>query len=115
MNQWSEAERFHQAALEVQPDHVATHVSYGTMLARNVSENESIDSHSILTPKTKMTLNTHTRIKYRISSLSLLYLQSSRTSEAELWFKRALKLAPYDSSVRHHYGKRLRQCDIQYT
>lgn len=36
MNQWSEAERFHQAALEVQPDHVATHVSYGTMLARNV-------------------------------------------------------------------------------
>lgn len=36
MNQWSEAERYHQAALEVQPDHVATHVSYGTMLARNV-------------------------------------------------------------------------------
>lgn len=36
LNQWSEAERFHQAALEVQPDHVATHVSYGTMLARNV-------------------------------------------------------------------------------
>lgn len=36
LNQWTEAERFHQAALEVQPDHVATHVSYGTMLARNV-------------------------------------------------------------------------------
>lgn len=31
--------------------------------------------------------------------------QSSRTSEAELWFKRALKLAPEDSSVRHHYGE----------
>lgn len=39
MNQWSEAERFHRAALEVQPDHVATHVSYGTMLARNVRIN----------------------------------------------------------------------------
>lgn len=38
MDQWIEAERFHQAALEVQPDHVATHVSYGTMLARNVSQ-----------------------------------------------------------------------------
>lgn len=37
LHQWPEAERFHQAALEVQPDHVATHVSYGTMLARNVS------------------------------------------------------------------------------
>lgn len=36
MHKWGEAERFHQAALEVQPDHVATHVSYGTMLARNV-------------------------------------------------------------------------------
>ncbi|KAG4072262.1 hypothetical protein HA402_004194 [Bradysia odoriphaga] len=65
LNQWTEAERFHQAALEVQPDHVATHVSYGTMLARN----------------------------------------SSRTSEAEQWFKRALKLAPLDSSVRHHYAE----------
>lgn len=37
MDQWIEAERFHQAALEVQPDHIATYVSYGTMLARNVS------------------------------------------------------------------------------
>lgn len=37
LQQWAEAERYHQAALEVQPDHVATHVSYGTMLARNVS------------------------------------------------------------------------------
>lgn len=50
MNQWSEAERFHQAALEVQPDHVATHISYGTMLARNVSQidellNQSLDGN----------------------------------------------------------------------
>lgn len=36
LQKWSEAERFHQAALKVEPDHVATHVSYGTMLARNV-------------------------------------------------------------------------------
>lgn len=57
MNQWSEAERFHQAALEVQPDHVATHVSYGTMLARNVSVNESIE-YSFL-PKTVRRHLTH--------------------------------------------------------
>lgn len=43
MNQWSEAERFHQAALEVQPDHVPTHLSYGAMLGRNVGVNESIE------------------------------------------------------------------------
>lgn len=42
LDQWAEAERFHQAALEVQPDHVATHVSYGTMLARNVSSTVDI-------------------------------------------------------------------------
>lgn len=52
MDQWSEAEYFHQAALEAQPDHVATHVSYGTMLARNVSRiftpPTGAASHSIL-------------------------------------------------------------------
>uniref|UniRef100_A0A1B0DFN0 Uncharacterized protein n=1 Tax=Phlebotomus papatasi TaxID=29031 RepID=A0A1B0DFN0_PHLPP len=65
LHQWTEAERFHRAALEAQPDHVAAHLSYGTMLARN----------------------------------------TSRASEAEQWFKRALKLAPTDSSVYHHYAE----------
>lgn len=37
LQQWSEAERFHRAALEAQPDHIAAHISYGTMLAKNVS------------------------------------------------------------------------------
>ncbi|XP_055542492.1 protein O-mannosyl-transferase TMTC2 [Wyeomyia smithii] len=64
LNQWTEAERFQRAALEAQPDHVAAHLSYGSMLARN----------------------------------------SSRTSEAEQWFKRALRLAPSDASVFHHYA-----------
>lgn len=45
----------------------------------------------------------------------LLLLQSSRTSEAELWFKRALKLAPDDSSVRHHYGEYLRKIATIFT
>ncbi|XP_059617887.1 protein O-mannosyl-transferase TMTC2 [Phlebotomus argentipes] len=65
LQQWTEAERFHRAALEAQPDHVAAHLSYGSMLARN----------------------------------------TSRASEAEQWFKRALKLAPTDSSVYHHYAE----------
>ncbi|XP_055683480.1 protein O-mannosyl-transferase TMTC2-like [Lutzomyia longipalpis] len=65
LHQWTEAERFHRAALEAQPDHVAAHLSYGSMLARN----------------------------------------TSRASEAEQWFKRALKLAPTDSSVYHHYAE----------
>lgn len=37
LKRWSEAERFHRAALEVEPNHVGAHISFGTMLARNVS------------------------------------------------------------------------------
>lgn len=33
------------------------------------------------------------------------FRQSSRASEAELWFKRALQLAPLEASVHHQYGK----------
>lgn len=37
LQQWQEAERFHQAALEAPAADAATYVSYGAMLARNVS------------------------------------------------------------------------------
>jgi hypothetical protein len=37
LQQWSEAERFQRAAIEAQPDHIGAHISYGTMLAKNVS------------------------------------------------------------------------------
>lgn len=65
LQQWDEAERHHRAALELQPNQVAAHLSYGITLARN----------------------------------------SSRASEAEMWFKRALQLAPEQASVYHHYAE----------
>ncbi|KAH8393881.1 hypothetical protein KR215_004930 [Drosophila sulfurigaster] len=65
LQQWDEAERHHRAALELQPNQVAAHISYGITLARN----------------------------------------SSRASEAEMWFKRALQLAPDQASVYHHYAE----------
>jgi hypothetical protein len=37
LKKWSEAEHFHRAALEAEPNHIGAHISYGTMLARNVS------------------------------------------------------------------------------
>lgn len=37
LQQWDEAERHHRAALELQPNQVAAHISYGITLARNVS------------------------------------------------------------------------------
>jgi len=36
LQQWDEAERHHRAALELQPNQVAAHLSYGITLARNV-------------------------------------------------------------------------------
>jgi len=38
LQQWDEAERHHRAALELQPNQVAAHLSYGITLARNVGE-----------------------------------------------------------------------------
>lgn len=37
LKKWSEAERFHRAALDAEPNHIGAHISFGTMLARNVS------------------------------------------------------------------------------
>ncbi|XP_033149889.1 protein O-mannosyl-transferase TMTC2 [Drosophila busckii] len=65
LQQWDEAERHHRAALALQPNQVAAHLSYGITLARN----------------------------------------SSRAAEAEMWFKRALQLAPEQASVYHHYAE----------
>lgn len=41
-HKWPEAERFHQAALEAQPADAAIYVSYGAMLARNVSADADV-------------------------------------------------------------------------
>lgn len=38
LQQWDEAERHHRAALELQPNQVAAHLSYGITLARNVGD-----------------------------------------------------------------------------
>lgn len=87
LQQWDEAERHHRAALELQPNQVAAHISYGITLARNVS------STVIACPNPSPGSN------------PVSHLQSSRASEAEMWFKRALQLAPEQASVYHHYGE----------
>lgn len=95
LHQWTEAEKFHKAALAVQSDHVPAHLSYGNMLARNVSAE---------TPPTAPVVFISTTIP-----VITLFPQLSRVSEAEQWFKRALQISPLDSSVHHHYGELQRQ------
>lgn len=36
LQQFEEAERWYQAALQAQPDHVPAHITYGKLLAKNV-------------------------------------------------------------------------------
>lgn len=48
LHQWDEAERHHRAALELQPNQVAAHLSYGITLARNVSRSHFISKRSHL-------------------------------------------------------------------
>ncbi|XP_072385462.1 protein O-mannosyl-transferase Tmtc2 isoform X2 [Diabrotica undecimpunctata] len=66
LEQDEEAERWYIAALHAQPDHVPAHITYGKLLAKNIS----------------------------------------RVAEAELWFKKAQRIAPEDPSVFHHYGRK---------
>ena len=37
LHQHEEAERWYQAALQAEPGHIPAHLTYGSMLARNVS------------------------------------------------------------------------------
>lgn len=37
MQQDEEAEKWYRAALEAEPDHVPAHITYGKLLAKNVS------------------------------------------------------------------------------
>lgn len=37
LEKWDDAEKYHRAALDLQPNHVAAHLSYGKTLAQNVS------------------------------------------------------------------------------
>lgn len=38
LNEFAEAERWYKAALQAKPDHVPAHLTYGKMLAKNVSK-----------------------------------------------------------------------------
>lgn len=102
LKKWSEAERFHRAALEAEPNHIPSHISYGTMLARNVSWKASPFFQLIL--KKCFPLTDYIAFFFSLWLFHFFAIQSSRSSEAEQYFKRAIRLAPLDSSVHHHYG-----------
>ncbi|KAH8267430.1 hypothetical protein KR018_001931, partial [Drosophila ironensis] len=92
LEDWQRAEEQQMMALHLQPQQGAAYVTYGQTLARNVSAKK---------PKAGAE-------NIKINN-KLCCLQGSRLAEAEMWFKRALQLAPLEPSSHHHYADFLEQ------
>lgn len=45
LHQDEEAERWYQAALHAQPDHIPAHITYGKLLSKNVSLYHGVDAN----------------------------------------------------------------------
>lgn len=50
LHQDEEAERWYQAALNAQPDHVPAHITYGKLLAKNVSRKSFLNLKCVPSP-----------------------------------------------------------------
>lgn len=84
----AQAEKWYKAALQAKPDHVPAHLTYGKLLAKNVSPNWFPYQNTISQ-------------EFQLIS----FLQRTRVVEAEQWFLRAKELAPTEPSVYQHFGK----------
>ncbi|XP_055634788.1 protein O-mannosyl-transferase TMTC2 [Toxorhynchites rutilus septentrionalis] len=105
LNQWSEAERFQRAALEAQPDHIAAHLSYGSMLARNSSR----------TSEAEQWFRRALRLAPADASVHHHYAEFlasvRRTAEAGQYRVRAAELAPEDYALVMAAASALRLLD----
>ncbi|XP_050076758.1 protein O-mannosyl-transferase TMTC2 [Anopheles maculipalpis] len=132
LSQWSEAERFQRAALEAQPDHIAAHLSYGTMLARNSSRTSEAEQwfrralrlapndasvHHHYAEFLSSQRRTEEAFQYRVRAAELapedyalvMAAASSlrlhdRKLEAERWYRQAVKLRPQEARAHTNLG-----------
>ncbi|XP_052895979.1 protein O-mannosyl-transferase TMTC2 [Anopheles moucheti] len=132
LNQWSEAERFQRAALEAQPDHIAAHLSYGTMLARNSSRTSEAEQwfrralrlapndasvHHHYAEFLSSQRRTEEAFQYRVKAAELapedyaLVMAAAsnlrlhdRKLEAERWYRQAVKLRPQEARAHTNLG-----------
>ncbi|CAD6998816.1 unnamed protein product [Ceratitis capitata] len=132
LQQWSEAERYHYAALQLQPNQVAAHLSYGITLARNSSRateaemwfkralqlapNQSSVHHYYAEFLTSQSRNEEA-LFYRLSASNLApndyalvvaaataLRLSERKTDAESWYRKAVAMRPNDAHAHTNLG-----------
>ncbi|XP_053958768.1 protein O-mannosyl-transferase TMTC2 [Anastrepha ludens] len=132
LQQWNEAERYHYAALQLQPNQVAAHLSYGITLARNTSRaaeaevwfkralqlapQQSSAHHyyaEFLTSQSRSEEALHYRVRAAelapddyalvVAAATALRL-SERKLEAESWYRKAVAMRPNDAHAHTNLG-----------
>ncbi|XP_011060931.1 PREDICTED: transmembrane and TPR repeat-containing protein CG4341 [Acromyrmex echinatior] len=132
LQQYAEAERWFQASLASQPDHVPAHITYGKLLARNSSrvleaerwflrarrlapDDPSVHHHYglFLTSQGRLVEAAEEQLRaaellrsdYELSVAAASALrQADRRDEAEVWYRHAANLRPHEARSHTNLG-----------
>lgn len=132
LQQYAEAERWFQASLASQPDHVPAHITYGKLLARNSSrvleaerwflrarrlapDDPSVHHHYGLflmsqgrlveAAEEQLRAAELSRSDYELSVAAASALrQADRREEAEVWYRHAASLRPHEARSHTNLG-----------
>ncbi|XP_018394769.1 PREDICTED: transmembrane and TPR repeat-containing protein CG4341-like isoform X1 [Cyphomyrmex costatus] len=132
LQQYAEAERWFQASLASQPDHVPAHITYGKLLARNSSrvleaerwflrarrlapDDPSVHHHYglFLTSQGRLVEAAEEQLRaaellrsdYELSVAAASALrQADRRDEAEIWYRHAASLRPHEARSHTNLG-----------
>ncbi|XP_053978579.1 protein O-mannosyl-transferase TMTC2 isoform X1 [Hylaeus anthracinus] len=132
LQQYAEAERWFQASLASQPDHVPAHITYGKLLARNSSrvleaerwflrarrlapDDSSVHHHYglFLTSQGRLSEAAEEQLRaaelsrsdYELSMAAASALrQAARLEDAEVWYRHAASLRPHEARSHTNLG-----------
>ncbi|XP_015436903.1 PREDICTED: transmembrane and TPR repeat-containing protein CG4341-like [Dufourea novaeangliae] len=132
LQQYAEAERWFQASLASQPDHVPAHITYGKLLARNSSrvleaerwflrarrlapDDSSVHHHYglFLTSQGRLSEAAEEQLRaaelsrsdYELSMAAASALrQADRLDDAEIWYRHAASLRPNEARSHTNLG-----------
>ncbi|XP_003699417.1 transmembrane O-mannosyltransferase targeting cadherins 2 [Megachile rotundata] len=132
LQRYAEAERWFQASLASQPDHVPAHITYGKLLARNSSrvleaerwflrarrlapDDSSVHHHYglFLTSQGRLSEAAEEQLRaaelsrsdYELSMAAASALrQADRLEEAEVWYRHAARLRPHEARSHTNLG-----------